>query len=206
MSVAKQFFRFALMLVMVASACSAHAASNNISGNNLALNNDLQSWNRFESEMIEKSRKDRIDGISYIIGGALTIVGGFVGGLQTKDPAESLTYTVFQNVGIASVGFGYFRWRIGDEDRRFYRVIKGTTQLSLAERQALISRYHESRDEAHHEERRMRAIVHGLLAATNLIAGKQEDNKKDKNAAVRNGLYFLGAINLFASIGFSFEF
>ena len=156
-------------------------------------------WPQFERSVKLKIDQDRTQGISYLIGGALTFAGGVVGSFQSSDPAEKVVYTVFQNVGIASVGYGYFRWKSGDESRRFYYTLRDS-RIGLRDRQDLIARWESHRADSLRQERIMRAVVHGLLGATNVLNALRQDNR-----SVQNGLYFLGAINLLASVTYTFE-
>lgn len=160
-----------------------------------------RNWRQFETLSKQQIEKDRIEGISYLIAGSLTTIGGLVGSYQVSDPAEKLTYTVFQNIGIASLGFGFSRWKVGNESRRFFETVNRTKGLTTRQRSELLRQFKFQRGQQLIEERRMRLIVHSALAVVNVAAALRESNQ-----TVKNGLLFIGGINSFAAVSFAWDF
>lgn len=182
--------RFSLILALV------FASWANAEGDLL----DLQTmrWASFADEIKKMEERDRRDGLSYIISGSLALAGGFAGSTISKDPIENLVYVAFQSIGVASIGYGAYQWRVGSEDRLLFQSLQGT-QLTPEQRTAFLRMHGQQRKERLLQERRIKALTHGLIAALNFINASQQ--KQDR---VRNSLIFIGGVNALACITFTF--
>jgi hypothetical protein len=156
-------------------------------------------WSAFEKAMKEKQDKDRIDGISYLISGSLALIGGLFGQAATKDPMEKGVYTLFQSIGVASIGYGIFTWKLGDEDRWFYDIMGASSSLSERDRVTMINAYYKSKAAREKRQKFVRALTHGLIAALNFYGATQQTNE-----SVKNALMFLGGVNTLAAVSFTF--
>lgn len=159
----------------------------------------LLNWDKFQRTTKYKERTDYINGLSYIISGSIAVVGGQLGQTTTDDPLERGVYTLFQSIGIASIAFGTYTWTIGDEDRLIYNSLKNTPQFSDKDRDAFLQSYYQRKFERERNERFVKVIAHSLIAAFNAYSASQQEN-----ATIRNGLYFVGGVNLLAAVSFAF--
>ncbi len=155
-------------------------------------------WTRFESSVVHHENRDYLNGLSYIISGSIAVVGGFVGQSISQDPLEKGVYTVFQTIGIASIGYGAYTWKLGDEDRFLYETMKNTS-LSLSDRNAVLKSYYLQKTAREKSERTIKAVTHALIAALNLYSATQQTK-----GPIQNGLYFVGGVNLLAAVSFTF--
>jgi len=158
-------------------------------------------WAAFQRETEAQIERDRVLGWSYIVSGGLSLAGGLVGSTLAKDPAESVVFTLFQNIGVASIGFGYLRLEAGDERRSFYYTLRNVPNLSERDRDALVRAYSARSAEIARRTRTMQALTTGLLAAINLYGGLREKNTRGKTWRL-----LIGGVNLLACASFSFEF
>jgi hypothetical protein len=156
-------------------------------------------WEEFAVRVNDQTQKESVNGWSYIISGSLALVGGQVGQGLAQDAFEKGIYTVFQSIGIASIGYGGYTWAIGGEDRHLYDVLSATTELKSKDKTAVVREYYRAKAEREKRERLVRAVTHGLIATLNLYNASQQDN-----GPVRNALFFVGGINLLACVSFSF--
>lgn len=156
-------------------------------------------WADFQRMVRERERLDRIDGLSYIISGSLAVAGGLFGQGLTSDPLEKGVYTLFQTIGVASIGYGFYTWRIGNDDRLIYEMVNSTGGLDERERSALVHSYLKGRREREQQDKVIRAITHSLIATLNFYGATQQ-----KNQSVRNALIFLGGVNTLAALSFTF--
>jgi hypothetical protein len=156
-------------------------------------------WSEFERVMQEKQKKDRIDGLSYVISGSLALVGGLIGQGTSKDPLEKGVYTLFQSIGVASIGYGMYTWKLGDEDRWIYDIVESAPSMSMQDKIAMIRSYKATKIAREKQQRFVRAITHGMIAALNIYGATQQTND-----TVKSALYFLGGVNTLAAISFAF--
>lgn len=157
-------------------------------------------WNDFSKEVELQQQKDRRNGLSYVISGSLALIGGILGATVTDDNAEKGVYTLFQTIGIASVGYGAYTWQIGGEERSVYQTLQ-STRFSAAYKSHFLQAYNLHRKELERKDRSIRAVTHGLIAGLNIYNATQQ-----KQESLRNALYFIGGVNLLACISFTFEF
>lgn len=157
-------------------------------------------WADFSREVKMQEKQDFKDGLSYIISGSLALVGGILGSKITEDPLEKGIYTVFQTIGIASVGYGIYTWQIGGEDRTLYLTLQ-ESRLTAEQKTLFLRSYATQKKEREKKERVIKAITHGLIAGLNFYNGMEQTNK-----SLQSGLYFIGGVNLLAAISYTFEF
>lgn len=161
---------------------------------------ERERWESFQKLVETQKEIDRRNGLSHIISGSIALAGGIIGANIAADVAEKGIYTVFQTIGIASVGYGAYNWQIGGEDRWVYQTLQLTNFTPEQKTQylralSLQKRTREKRD------RLIRSVTHGLIAALNLYNGSQQEND-----SLRNTLYFIGGVNMLAGVSFAFEF
>ncbi len=157
-------------------------------------------WEDFSKEVELQKTRDYRNGLSYIISGALALGGGIWGASIAEDGAEKGIYTVFQTIGIASIGYGAYTWKIGSEERSIYQTLNDT-RLSAEQKSQFLKSYASVRQQREKQDRFIRSITHGLIAAINIYNATQQDVD-----SVKSGLYFIGAVNLLACVSFTFEF
>lgn len=158
------------------------------------------SWDEFAKEVEKQKESDRRNGISYLISGSLALAGGIVGNAMTDDAAEKGIYTVFQTIGVASIGYGYSLWQVGGEERALYQTLQ-YTRLTPEQRSQLLRAYNIQKKERENKIRIIRAVTHGLIAGLNIYNASEQ-----KQDGLKNSLYFIGGVNLLASISFTFDF
>lgn len=197
----RRLHRFVLVLALSVTAIQlilpkrATASDEAIERNSLVTD-----WKKFSKEAAIQKALDERNGISYIISGSLALVGGIWGASIATDSFEKGTYTIFQSIGVASIGYGIYTWQIGSEERTLYDTL-ASAKLSAKDKSIFLKAYREQRAGRERRERLIRAITHGLIAGVNFYnAGEQT------NDSVRTALYFIGSVNLLAAITFSFEF
>ena len=155
-------------------------------------------WLPFEHSVLVDESRDRVSGLSYVLSGSIALIGGFVGQSVATDPLEKGTYALFQTIGIASVGYGVYTWKIGNEDRFIYDILKNAKDLSPDARNIMLQSYYRERKERESNERLVKALTHGLIAVLNVYNATQQTP-----GPVQTGLYFIGGVNLLAAVSFS---
>lgn len=156
-------------------------------------------WHQYDVLSTKAIETDKMNGISYVISGSLALVGGLVGAGITTDPLEKGIYALFQTIGIASIGYGAYKWQVGDEQRVIMSSLRTTEELNDQQRLAFLKVYYEEKKELSSKERNIKAITHGLIAALNFYNASQQ-----KQDGVKNTLYFVGAANMLASLSYTF--
>lgn len=189
--------KFSALLSLALIALSAYADREPYNFNPVAK--PKQEWTDFKERYNEKDRLDRIDGLSYVISGSIALVGGLVGQAASSDPLEKGVYTLFQTIGVASIGYGVFRWKLGDDERWIYQTARNAPGLSDADRAAVMRSYFDTKRLRGKDERFVRALTHGLIAALNFYGATQQ-----KNESLKNALVFLGSVNTLATISYTF--
>ncbi|MBC7419855.1 MAG: hypothetical protein H7328_03920 [Bdellovibrio sp.] len=156
-------------------------------------------WTDYDQVAARAAAADRTNGISYIISGGVALVGGIAGANVTSDPLEKGVYALFQTIGIASIGYGAYKWKIGDEDRLLMNSLHDSRDLSDAQKISFLKVYNDQKKELLRQERYIKAITHGLIAALNIYNASQQTQD-----GVKNTLYFVGGANLLASLSYTF--
>jgi hypothetical protein len=163
-------------------------------------NIEQKNWLDFSKAMRNQQEIDRREGISYIISGSLALVGGVVGDQLSKDASEAAAYTVFQTIGVASVGYGFYVWKIGENQRSVYETLN-LSKLNFSEREEFIAAHNIYQKNFRKNDRFIRAITHGMIAGLNFYNGS-----KQKQDSLKNSFYFIGGVSLMACLSYSFEF
>lgn len=171
-------------------------ATSSLSDPNLEYKNQ---WREVNKNYLKQQSSDYQAGISYIISGTIALAGGLVGGQITSDPIERGLYVVFQSIGVASIGYGAYKWKIGDDDRLLTKSLANTEGLTEKNRIQFMQTYQFQKSQFEATERKIKAITHGLIAAINLYNASKQDQD-----GIKNSLYFIGGVNLLAAISFSF--
>lgn len=161
---------------------------------------ETTNWKQFEKEVALQREEDRKDGISYIISGSLALAGGLVGESISKDPSEGAIYSVFQTIGVASVGYGAYKLNVGGEDFHLLKQLS-YTKLTDSEKFEVLKASRLEKKERQKSENSIRAITHSLIAALNIYNGSRQ-----KNESLKTALYFIGGANILAAASFTFEF
>lgn len=171
-----------------------------VSNNEVKTSNEALRWEQYAKEMERQEHEDYRNGMSYIISGSIALAGGLWGDTITKDYMEKGIYTIFQTIGVASIGYGAYVWKIGSNDRSFYKMLE-LSKLSVEQKMLLLRSYNHQKKMTEKHERFIRAITHGLIAGLNFYSASRQ-----KNDSVKNGLNFIGGVNILAAVSFTFEF
>lgn len=164
----------------------------------LALELQTDDWKGFEDFIKESDRKDQIDGYSYLISGSLAAVGGLVGFYSSSDNFAKAVYSVSQTIGVAAIGFGGYKLFVGNENKLLFRTIKASN-LSLADREMLLYNYRLQKGSEENRIRKVKALTHAAIALLNIYNAVRETNND-----LRTALYFIGGVNFFAAVSFTF--
>ena len=160
---------------------------------------DSEKWKKFRTGVADQEKKDQLNGLSYLLSGSLAIIGGFEGQQIASDPLEKAVYTFFQTIGIASIGYGAYTWKVGDEARLLSESLQNARGISDADRGAILSSYEYSKAKKEHSDRIVRAITHGMIAIYNTYNGLQQSQEN-----VKNTLLFIGGVNFLAALSYTF--
>lgn len=164
------------------------------------VNPDTITWEQYSKDVERLEKTDYRNGLSYIISGSLALAGGIVGSNLTDDSLEKGVYTIFQTIGVASVGYGAYVWKIGGEERTITRSLQ-YSKLPPDQRTNFLRSFYAQKKASETRERQIKAITHGLIAGLNFYNASQQ-----KQDSIKNGLFFIGSVNLLAAISFTFEF
>jgi hypothetical protein len=156
-------------------------------------------WADQETRLRNVKSYERLEGISYIISGGIGLLGGLAGTSVTNDPLEKGIYAVFQSIGIASIGYGAYKWQIGDDQRLIVEALQSSKDLSAQDKMLFLNHYKAEKRRLEKQERFIKAITHGLIAALNFY-----NTSIQKQDGVKNALTFIGTANLLACISYSF--
>lgn len=186
--------KFKLILYFLLLICTLSPASAQESDFNYTK------WEDFSKQVEQQKKLDKQNGISYIISGSLALAGGIWAASLSEDIAERGIYTVFQTIGIASIGYGAYVWDIGGEERSIYTTLSNS-QLNKEQKSQFLKAYTLEKKEREKRDRRIRAVTHGLIAGLNFYNSSQQ-----KSQSLKNTLNFIGGVNLLAAISFTIEF
>jgi len=159
------------------------------------------SWEKYSQQVEELKKSDFRIGLSYIISGSIALGGGILGENLTKDSVERGIYTVFQSIGVASVGYGAYVWKVGGEERSLYDTLALTKGLSSQDKSKVLRAFYFQKKRKEKQERIIKAITHGLVAGLNIYNGSRQNQD-----GVKNTLMFIGGVNLLAALSYSIDF
>jgi hypothetical protein len=157
-------------------------------------------WDDFAKQIRLQKESDARRGLSYVISGSLALVGGIAGANLTDDNVEKGIYTIFQTIGIASIGYGAYVAKIGSEERTLFETLNNI-RMPPEQKTLVLRSYYYQTHERERKERLIKAVTHALIASLNFYSASQQ-----KQATIRSGLYFIGGVNLLAAVSFSVEF
>jgi hypothetical protein len=157
-------------------------------------------WPAFDNKMKLASEKEYRDGWAYIISGAVGFFGGVAAQTATNDPLEKGVFVLSQSIGLAAIGYGATLWKNGGPDRMIYNTLRDTPGLTVDQRTAVLRSYESHSLANKRREGYIKAITYGLIGALNLYNASQI-----QDSTVRNGLYFIGGVNLFAAVSYTFN-
>lgn len=160
---------------------------------------NTKTWNDIRESIRKQDNENYKKGLSYIISGSSALVAGILGERASSDPIDKAIYSTFQVIGVASVGFGAYKWKIEDEDKLFYNSLEASKDLKPQDKLAVMENYYRQKKEREGRERVIKAITHGMVAALNIYGASVQSNNN-----IKNGLYFLAGVNVFAAISFTF--
>lgn len=158
-----------------------------------------QVWSEQEGLLLKTKDQEKLEGVSYIISGSIGLLGGLAGTSVTADPLEKGIYAVFQSIGIASIGYGAFKWQVGDEQRLVLESLRTSSELSPQDKMKFLIHYRREKKALEKKERFIKAVTHGLIAALNFynLTLQTQDG-------VKSTLTFIGTANLLACLSYSF--
>lgn len=166
---------------------------------NTQLRSPDAEWADIEKDFLKSLSSDRTNGISYMVSGSFALAGGIAGTGVTSDPLEKGIYSLFQTIGIASLGYGAYKWQIGDDRRLLILSLKLNPDLSPKQKLSLLKSYVDQKKNRELKEHKIRAVTHALIAALNFYNSSQQTNE-----SVKNTLNFIGGANILASLSYTF--
>lgn len=149
--------------------------------------------------MKQQKAQENTEGMAYVLSGAIAFAGGIVGYHNSHDVFAKGAYAMAQSLGVAAIGYGAYQYRIGDDNHLLYDTLNQQKTWSMAQKDQFVKVYFQLEKDRTAESQKVAAITHGLLAALNFYNASISSNED-----LRSTLYFIGAINLLASISYSF--
>lgn len=157
-------------------------------------------WNSFEKSVLKNQKINEFRGNSEVWTGGLALLLGLLGDSVSSDPLEKGVYTIFQSVGVGSIGLGLYDKQIGSEDQKIYKMISTSpAPLSLEQKNALVTNYSSVKNMFNSKENTIKLITFSLISVTQFYNGS-----RIQNSSVKNTLYFIGAVNALVAISFAF--
>ncbi len=161
-------FKFFLAILVISTPSVLLAAKDPV----LFLSNDISTWESYAASMEAQSHKDYEAGLSYVISGSLALAGGLIGESVTSDNLEKATYTIFQTIGIASIGYGAYTWKVGNADRDIYLALS-RSKLTFEQRAHFLKVYKLQKLQTERKEKNIKAITHALIGFFSVDGGMQ---------------------------------
>jgi hypothetical protein len=157
-------------------------------------------WDAFDKSISREFKVDQFRGSSEIWTGGLALLSGLVGDAMTKDPLEKGVYSIFQSIGIASIGLGLYDMQIGSQDRKFHELLTSTNDaISIEDKTQLVRKYSWVEKKYDKKDKSIKIVTFSLIAITQLY-----NSTRVTNASVKNTMMFLGAVNSLVALSFSF--
>ena len=158
-------------------------------------------WKSYASEIRQRTIEDRKQGISYVISGAVAYLGGWTGAEMIKDPIEKGAYNIIQTVGLASLSYGIYTWKVGDKDRQLFKTMLHSDFLTQKQKTDFLRLYYTEQRARDETLRWMRVAAHGLIGLQNIYSATRQEN-----GTLQSVFYFVGGINILASASLVFSF
>jgi hypothetical protein len=169
------------------------------SNSSFAADSKPQAYRILEKRAKYEEAENTRNGWAYVISGTLALGVSIPGYYLSQDVFAQVIFSVGQNLGVASVGYGSYLLLVDQEYARFHRILKQAPQLGEQERESLAHQFLAENADRARNLRKIRVITHGLTAALNFVNGTTATNRELKTA-----LYFLGGINTVAALAFGF--
>ncbi len=164
-------------------------------------NIDLKSadWLSFQKQIQDLEISQKKNGLAYMISGGLVLIGSSIGYASVNKSPERAVYSLSQSLSIAAIGYGYYQYSIGGEERSFYQTVSGVTSLTLQQKNELIASYYKVRKSHSQTNKWIHFSTYAAISALNFIQASQE---KDKD--LKNSMFLLGGITALAAISVHF--
>lgn len=162
---------------------------------------DLQAadWLSFQKQIQELELSQQKNGLAYMISGGLVLVGSSLGYASVENPMERGIYSLSQSLSIAAIGYGFYQYSIGSQERTFYQIVQNTSSLSMRQKNDLLASYNDVRNEITKTNKWIHFSTYAAISALNFIQAGQEDDKD-----LKNSMYLLGGITALAAISVHF--
>lgn len=157
-----------------------------------------ESWTNFETYMREREHADRIEGLSYMIGGSIATLGGVAGYYSATDVLSRGVFAVSQTLGVVSIGYGASIYWNGNDYSSFYRAVRDSS-LTPAQKTEVLKNFLENEREARVRSEWIGFGTQLLLATVNFYSAS-----KEKDRDLRNLFQLMGALNI--GIAFAYVF
>lgn len=139
------------------------------------------------------------NGWGYIISGGLAVAISVPAYFLTEDVFARTVYSLGETLGVASVGYGSYLVSVQDDTARFGRIISQSS-LSPKQRDELSFHFLSENAKRARAVRKIRVITHSLTAGLNFLNGFTTDSRE-----LRTALFFVGGINLLATVHYLFS-
>lgn len=157
-----------------------------------------ESWSDFEAYMKDRENSDRIEGMSYIVGGSIATLGGLTGYYSSTDVLSRGVFAVSQTLGVVSIGYGASVYWNGNDYSSFFRAVRDSS-LSQAQKTEVLRNFLENEREARNRARWIGFGTQLLLATVNFYSASKEGDRD-----LRNLFQFMGFLNI--GIAFAYVF
>jgi len=128
----------------------------------------------------------------------LTILTG-IGYSNAGSTTEELTYSLAQSLSIGAIGYGAYKYYIGDFDRSFYYIINSTENLNTEQKDQMVFHYSSEKSYQKDKLKWITLATYGLVAAANII-----NAARSNDATSRDALYTIGGVYTLAFFSVTF--
>jgi hypothetical protein len=156
------------------------------------------SWSEFEEMMNQQLQKNEVTGVSYMLSGAATLIGGLAGAQGAQDIYSRSVFALVQSFGVTAIGYGAGIYWNGGSYNSFYLAVRDSS-LNANQKNELLRNYLNYEKQEKERERWIKAGTHFLLTALNAYSASKEENKD-----VKGIFQFLAGANLVIGLTYSF--
>lgn len=156
-------------------------------------------WLEFQTHIQTLTKKQQQEGIAYMVSGSLVLIGATVGLANVDTTLERSVYALSQSLSIGALGYGYYQYKLGSQERSFYQLLASSSTLTNAQKSELIQNYYRIRREQEATNKWIRFYTYLTISGLNLAQAGAE-----KNNDMRNTLYFIGGVSALAAISIQF--
>ncbi|MCB0412388.1 MAG: B domain-containing protein [Bdellovibrionales bacterium] len=155
----------------------------------------INSWQTFQAATLLSMEKQRQQGVAYMVSGVGLAIGmGFAYG-SSHDATEKIVYSFAQSLSIGAIGYGYYSYYIGNQDRAFYEILN-RSDLTEGQRDQLVQMYSEEKKRRGEQIRWLNFATYGLISVVNLInATGETDHSVQSTQYVLAGIYGVAALS-----------